>query len=353
MKPSVLVIPAYNPDDKLVDLVSAFKQCCPEQVCIVINDGSKPECDSIFKHLEAQHITILHHAVNLGKGEALKTGMRYFLEHYATDSIGIVTADADGQHSLPDIIKISQAMQEHPKHLHIGIREISTRDAPLRSRFGNRLTRMLFNRLTHNHVQDTQSGLRGIPINLIKQMVQSKSSGYEFEFEMFFIARKINTPILQTSIQTIYINNNESSHFNPVVDSLKIYYVFIRFCGVALLSFFVDFTLFCAIFHQTHYVGTATLGARLVSATLNFFMNKNITFKANNNVSLAAVKYALLAFFIGVSSYQLLQILVLTGLNTYISKILAEFFLFLESFMIQYAWIFYKSGLSNLKARLI
>ena len=353
MKPSVLIIPAYNPDDKLLELVHAFKKNCPDQACIVINDGSKPECDSIFKALEAHHITVLHHTCNSGKGEALKTGMRYFLDHHATDSIGIITADADGQHSAPDIIKINQAMANHPKHLHIGIREISKRDIPLRSRFGNRLTRILFNRITHNQVQDTQSGLRGIPVNLIKQMVQSKASGYEFEFEMFFIAKKFHIPILQTSIQTIYINNNESSHFNPVVDSLKIYYVFIRFCGVALLSFFVDFTLFCAIFHQTHRVGTAMIGARLVSATLNFFLNKNITFRASNNISLAAAKFTLLALFIGVSSYQLLQLLMLTGLNTYISKILAELFLFLASFMIQYAWIFYKKGMLNLKSRLI
>lgn len=352
MKHSVLVIPAYNPDERLIDLVSTFKARCPQQECIVINDGSKSACDSIFKAIEAQGVTVLHHGENYGKGEALKTGMRYFLHHYAKDSIGIVTADADGQHTVSDMIKISEAMLNQPKHLHIGVRSTSTQNVPLRSRLGNKLTRILFNRMTNNQILDTQSGLRGIPVDLMKKMIQSKSSGYEFEFEMFFIAKKLNIPILQTAIQTIYINNNESSHFNPVVDSLKIYYVFLRFCGIAFLSFLVDFTLFCAIFNQTQNLEKSMIGARLISATLNFFLNKNITFKANNNMFLAAFKFSLLALFIGFSSYYLLQILILSGLNTYVSKISAESLLFLISFFVQYIFIFYKRRLSTLRSRL-
>lgn len=351
MKSCVLVIPAYNPDERLIDLVNTFKSLCPQQECIVINDGSKPACDSIFKSIQALGVTILNHAENYGKGEALKTGMRYFLHHHVKDSVGIITADADGQHTVSDIIKISDAMQAQPMALHIGTRATSARHVPLRSRIGNKLTRLLFNRMTNNQILDTQSGLRGIPTELLKKMVQSKSSGYEFEFEMFFIAKKLNIPLLQTSIQTIYINNNESSHFNPVVDSLKIYYVFLRFCGIALLSFFIDFTLFCAFFNQTQSLEESMLGARLISATMNFFLNKNITFKANNNILIAALKFGLLALFIGFASYYLLQTLILSGLNTYASKITAEFLLFIISFFVQYIFIFYKKRLSVLRSR--
>ena len=352
MKPSVLVIPAYNPDERLIDLLTTFKSRCPQHECIVINDGSKSACASIFKTIEAQGITVLHHAENYGKGEALKTGMRYFLHHYVKENIGIVTADADGQHTVSDIINLGEAMLNQPTSLHIGVRSAFTRHVPLRSRIGNKLTRLLFNRMTNNQILDTQSGLRGIPVDLMKKMVQSKSSGYEFEFEMFFIAKKLKTQIHQTAIQTIYINNNESSHFNPVVDSLKIYYVFLRFCGIAFLSFLIDFTLFCAIFNQTQSLEKSMIGARVISATMNFFLNKNITFKANNNMFLAAFKFSVLALFIGFSSYYLLQILILSGINTYVSKIVAESLLFLISFFTQYIFIFYKRRLSTLRSRL-
>ncbi len=342
MLPPILIIPAYNPDDKLLELVTELKKIHPEQECIVINDGSVPACDAIFTALEKQDITVLHHKVNRGKGEALKTGMRYFLAHFSSEAPGIVTADADGQHDIHDIIKISQKMALNPHALHLGVRTLSQRSIPLRSRIGNTLTRILFNGLTKNKINDTQTGLRGIPTFLIAEMIESKTSRYEFEFEMFFVAKLHGIPIIQTPIQTIYIDNNKSSHFNPLIDSLKIYYIFIRFCGVALVSFAVDFTLFCTIFYQSDDMGQAMLEARLVSATLNFFLNKNITFKADNNFLLAAAKFSLLALFIGLSSYQLLQLLCLTGLNVYASKILAEFLLFIASFTVQYSMIFFK-----------
>jgi len=346
MLPPILIIPAYNPDEKLLKLVTELKQVYPEQECIVINDGSNADCDAIFNALEMENITVLRHKVNCGKGEALKTGMRYFINHFSSEAPGIVTADADGQHDIHDIIKISQKMALSPHALHLGVRALSRRDIPLRSRIGNTMTRILFNGLTKNQINDTQTGLRGIPTFLIEKMIESKRSRYEFEFEMFFVAKQSGIHIIQTPIRTIYIDNNKSSHFNPFIDSLKIYYIFIRFCGVALGSFAVDFTLFCTLFYKNHDMGQAMLEARLISATLNFFLNKNITFKADNNFMLAAAKFSLLALFIGVSSYELLQLLCLTGMNVYSSKIMAEFLLFIASFAVQYTMIFFKRRVS-------
>jgi putative flippase GtrA len=339
----ILIIPAYNPDEQLIQLLTLHKKEFPEQKCIVINDGSKPACHVIFKTLENLGITILNHDCNLGKGEAIKTGMKYFFSHYADNNCGIVTADADGQHSVADIVTISQFMQRSPDRLHLGVRQLLKKTVPLRSRIGNFMTRLLFNRLTHNQIQDTQTGLRGIPIRLIRHMTGSKSSGYDFEFEMFFVAKNLNIDILQTPIQTIYFNGNENSHFNPLLDSLKIYYVFFRFCGVALFSFFIDFTLFCTVFYLWNSVGKAMFAARIVSASVNFFLNKNMTFKSGNPPLTAAVKFSALALLIGFSSYHLLQLISETGLNIYTSKIIAECLLFIASFVTQYVFIFCKN----------
>lgn len=349
MNTPVLIIPAYNPDEQLVQLLKEHNRLFSVQCCIVINDGSTPDSALIFKQLDSLGIPVIHHEKNLGKGEALKTGMRYYLKHYAENHCGIVTADADGQHSVADMIKISQALQMQPNKLHLGIRQLTQKNVPFRSRIGNILTRILFNRLTRNQVKDTQTGLRAIPFTLVKEMTSSKARGYEFEFEMFFVAKILKMGIAQTPIQTIYINGNESSHFNPFLDSLKIYYVFIRFCSVALLSFFVDFTIFCAIFYFSNQIIPAMTGARLVSATLNFFLNKNLTFKSDSNLFTAAAKYSLLVLVIGLSSYYLLTLVALTGLNIYYAKIIAELLLFFLSFITQSALIFCKKrlGLSD------
>lgn len=341
MQLPILVIPAYNPDEELIKLIQNLKETYPKQPCIVVNDGSASASNPIFDRLQKEQVLVLKHEKNQGKGAALKTAIRHIIEH-EPQTPGMITADADGQHTLTDIMAIREKMLHEPKALHLGVRTLTNKRIPLRSRIGNYVTRILFNRVTKNQIRDTQTGLRGIPMNLMHKMLESKSSRYEFEFEMFFVARRLKLPLIETPIQTIYINNNEKSHFNPFLDSLKIYYIFIRFCGVALLSFCVDFSLFCALYYQNGNMGQAMLEARIISATCNFFLNKNITFKTNHSYFIAACKFAVLALVIGIFSFKLLELICLTGLNIYLSKILAECLLFLASFFVQYSLIFIK-----------
>ncbi|MBA2652704.1 MAG: bifunctional glycosyltransferase family 2/GtrA family protein [Tatlockia sp.] len=342
----VVLIPAYNPDQELINLVTTIKKNYPEQKIIVVNDGSKPEFEAIFTLLQAQNIIVLDHAFNRGKGEALKTGMKYFLVHFSMNQ-GVVTADADGQHCVEDIISLRQKLIDEPNFLHIGVREFSQKDIPLRSRFGNNLTRILFKLATKTEIRDTQSGLRGIPTALIGELIESKTSRYEFEFEMFFVARKLQILIQQTPIQTIYINQNAASHFNPLLDSLKIYYIFVRFCGVALLSFFIDFLLFSIFYYYQNNLVQAMIEARIVSASFNFMLNKNLTFIAKSHLLSAIIKYALLAIVVGFCSLKLTVFLSALGLDIYGSKIFAEFLLFIANFLIQYYFVFLKRKLDS------
>lgn len=343
----VLLIPAYNPDKHLLTLLTELKQSHPELVCVVVNDGSNISCAEVFNSLDQQGIIVLHHTVNRGKGDALKTGMRYFLKHHAVNASGIITADADGQHCVEDILRITRQFNDNPHQLHMGIRSVLKQDVPLRSRLGNGLTRWLFNKLTNNHIKDTQTGLRGIPIKLIKAMISSKLSHYEFEFEMLFVAKQLNIDIVQIPIQTIYFNKNSQSHFNPWLDSLKIYYVFFRFCGVSLLSFCADFIFFCLILSQFHHIGQAVFGARIASASLNFVLNKQTTFQSNHHTLISAVKFSLLATLIAASSYYALKLISLTGINVYFGKILADTLLFFISFFVQYTIVFYKKSVHS------
>ena len=221
-----ILIPVYQPHLELIELVAALRAVHYQSI-IVVNDGSDLEHETFFRRLEDDGIIVLHHEKNLGKGRALQTGFQYWYDNLRSDTCGIVTADADGQHAVADITTVANNLMAAPTQLHLGVREF-LKDIPLRSRIGNTLTRKLFNLMTRQNLHDTQTGLRGIPKKLIRLLQRVKSHGYEFELEMLFIAIKYKIDIAQHPIETLYIDHNESSHFNPIKDSIKIYKALFR-----------------------------------------------------------------------------------------------------------------------------
>lgn len=222
-----LLIPAYQPDAILIELVEKLLSYTYQQI-IIINDGSDPDKASIFNALKAKpNVQIIHLEKNSGKGAAIKTGMHFVLNNYP-DSIGVVTADADGQHLVEDIAKIAKALYNNPNAMILGCRELS-KAVPFRSLFGNNLTSWLFDKLYKTKILDTQTGLRGISATLLPDLVNIKYSGYEYEMACLIFAVKKKHPILQVSISAIYINHNIASHFKPVMDSIKIYTIFFRY----------------------------------------------------------------------------------------------------------------------------
>lgn len=344
---SVLVIPAYNPDNTLVQLIIQHQQSMPEQPILIVNDGSDAKSDPVFAQLEKMGQTVLRHPINQGKGAALKTAFQYYLNNFSNDYHGVITADADGQHHVEDIAKLSQALDEEPLQLHLGVRDFSGKSIPLRSRFGNVVTKFIVNCFYKTPLQDTQSGLRAIPNQLIEALLDCPKNKYEFEFEMFFIAQKSSIVINQIPIKTIYMNNNQSSHFRPVIDSMRIYAIFFRYGAMAAASFLLDFSLFCILINLTGKLSFSVLGARFCSATFNFFANKKLTFKSQKSIAAAATKYALLAAFSGVMVWQLTAFLHHLHLNLYVSKISADIIFFCANFLIQRYWVFRDYGATH------
>ncbi|KTD07865.1 bifunctional glycosyltransferase family 2/GtrA family protein [Legionella jamestowniensis] len=351
IKYPVLIIPAYNPDDRLISLLKEHRELFPEQQCIIVNDGSEVGFLNVFKQLETSGYIVLHHQQNQGKGAALRTAMNYYLAVFSDKAPGVVTADADGQHSVQDIIHLSQRFSADSSRLYLGIRQIAKANIPLRSRFGNILTKFLFNLITRSRIKDTQTGLRGVPNQLIRSLVMTSTKRYEFEFEMFFIAKKFRVSIEQLPIETIYIDNNKGSHFNPLLDSLRIYFIFLRFCSVAIFSFLLDFSMFSLIYFVSQHAALAVFGARLISAPVNFILNKNLSFKSHKSLLVSAFQYFILVAIMSASSFYVMNFIHYTGLSIYISKIIAEFLIFMANFLIQYLVIFTKrSNLISLSA---
>jgi glycosyltransferase involved in cell wall biosynthesis len=338
MKP-MIIIPAYKPDIALIDLIKELKSSDLE--ILVVNDGSGQAYLPIFQALVPLNVTVLHHAVNLGKGQALKTAFNYFLTHYP-DSPGVVTADADGQHLAKDILSLTLKLAQQPHSLWLGARTFK-KGVPLRSRFGNNLTRWVFRLLIGQSLQDTQTGLRGIPRDFLKTLLKSNSIGYDFELDMLISADKQRIPMREMPIETVYKDENKSSHFNPLVDSLKIYFVFIRFLIFSILSGLLDFIAFSFAFMLCGHIFMSESLARIFSGTCNFLLNKELVFKSKRNVLPEAIKYTLLCLVNLIFSYGLISSLVYLGANVYASKMIALIGLFIANFAIQKLLVFSKT----------
>lgn len=226
----VALIPAYNPPFQLAEIVRRLAATDLEAV-IVVNDGSSREKDPIFEESgRTEKVVVIKHVGNLGKGAALKTGLDYAYRTYKNLS-GVVTVDADGQHLVEDVLQVARALKDNPRHLVLGVRILdkSGKKVPLRSRIGNSVARHLFRLMTGKQLNDTQTGLRGIPKDFVPDLLRMDSNGYEFELEMLLLCKYNKRSVIQREIRAVYFDGNRSSHFKPVIDSMKILFAFFRF----------------------------------------------------------------------------------------------------------------------------
>lgn len=341
MTPFAILIPAYQPELDLIAWIDDLQMKAPLCHVLVVDDGSTTEISKIvFETLQKRkNLVILHHPQNQGKGAALKTGFSYYLTHWSSEFGGLLTADADGQHLVPDVIKLMQCFQNR-SGLWLGVRSFEKAGIPLKSSLGNIITRSVFRWFRKIALQDTQTGLRVIPLALIRTMLHSKAVRYEFELEMLLKALELKIPILEQVIQTVYINQNRGSHFNPILDSFRILFVFIRFGAVSLGSALIDFLIFSLLFWMSGHLGFSFWMARLASAGFNFSFNHYFSFKSQEAWFHTLKNYLLLALVLGFGSYGLTSWFQSLGCNVYLSKIFVESFLFFVSFWVQRQFVF-------------
>lgn len=228
-----ILIPAYNPDSRLIQLAEELKAA--RLPVIVVDDGSACECQPIFETLAARGLaTVLRLHMNQGKGAAMKEGIA-FIQRNFPDHDGVVAMDADGQHLVADAVLVGAVLEGGGGALILGARAFY-RSVPFRSRLGNIITRRIFNTLTGLRLTDTQSGLRGLPRRLFPELLGLGGTRYEFELEMLLLCRALRVPIREVPIHTIYLDKNRSSHFRPVADSLRIYARLARYLPCLLLG---------------------------------------------------------------------------------------------------------------------
>ncbi len=225
---SAIIIPALNPDQKLISLVKRLREM-DTSLIVIVNDGSRTNCSPIFDKLESEyHCAICQHPENRGKGAALKTGIRYAASIYP-QCAGYVTADADGQHTPEDIVRVAEVLEKNPRYLVLGTRNFSERNVPFKSRWGNRITSWVFRQSTGVRCPDTQTGLRGIPSEFTAACLAVPGDRFEYEMNMLLEAAGEGVRFLKVPIATVYLENNRSSHFHAVKDSFRIYANILKF----------------------------------------------------------------------------------------------------------------------------
>ena len=331
----VILIPSYEPDDKLIKLVDELKK--NKLNVVVVNDGSSKEYDSIFNKIKKK-VKVISYETNQGKGYALKIGLEYIKENYK-DYV-VVTMDSDGQHSVKDAIKLSNYAEKHPNELVIGKR-IRSEKTPLRSKLGNSITMFIYRLSTGVKVYDTQTGLRAFTNELMDFMQNVEGNRYEYEMNVLLYAPSNDIKIKEIEIETIYIENNEGSHFNTIKDSYRVYKEIIKYSLSSIISFIIDYSLF-ALFSIVLSITLSNIFARIISASINFTINKKIVFKSDKSILISLIEYALLAIFILVCNTLLLNLLVNIGINKFIAKLIVEISLFIISFLVQKTMIFKK-----------
>jgi len=333
----VVIIPAYQPDEKLYRLVLELREKTDYDL-IIVNDGSDKSKRELFASLEP-YARIIHHSANRGKGAALKTALSYIQDQYPADE-GVVTIDADGQHLPEDIIRVSKAWEAAPEKLVLGSRQF-TGDVPFKSRAGNAITRFVFAISTGIKVFDTQTGLRAFGAFRIPMMLEMKGDRYEYEINVLLYATRHRIPIEEVTIETVYIEDNKSSHFNPIRDAWRIYKMILFFVASSLVAMLLDYVLVLLFFATTKGMAQSLLisvvGARVLSSLANYFMNCKLVFENRSRASI--VRYYMLVAGILALNYGLMA--VITHLMPLaVGKILVELALYPLSFYIQRKYVF-------------
>lgn len=353
-----VVLPSLDPDEKLVAVIDGLLEYGFQDI-ILVNDGSKQENLHYFTDAAAAHpeITLLQHEVNRGKGAALKTAFRWFLEN-RPDALGVVTVDGDNQHHPADTKACAEHMMETGR-LVLGVRDFDQPNVPFRSRNGNKITSLVFKVFVGLTISDTQTGLRAIPRKDLELLSVIAGDRFEYETNMLLAMKTNSIAFDEVKIRTVYIEENKSSHFRAVRDSWRIYKLilahFFRYTLSSIASAVVDEGMFLLLTFLLHGAGVlgltlnavATVGARVVSSLLNFFLNRSLVFRSKGSVGKAMLKYYALAVptllaqvALTEGVYRLLSIAESQVLLRGLIYAVVMAVLFVVSFVIQQRWVF-------------
>lgn len=342
-KDVIVVIPTLNPNEEIMnEFIIKLKKMFTN--ILIVDDGCREKSRKYLKSLEDGKIKVITHYKNYGKGRALKFALNHVLNEYPGVK-AIVTADCDGQHSPEDILRVAKKTMANPNAYVLGCRDFKKSNVPFKSRYGNIITRNIFKIFIGIKITDTQTGLRGMSPAVAEKFLDTPGERFEYETNTLIECKEKDIPIVEETIETIYINDNSESHFNPVKDSIRIYKLFIKYIFSAVSSFVLDIVLF-AIFMKvlssniTNKIIISTILARIISSLYNYMVNSKLVFKKSKRSSI--IKYFILVIIQMFASGFIVDALSknVFSFNPTLIKIIVDSVIFVVNFFIQREWVF-------------
>ncbi len=272
---TVVLIPAYKPNEILLKTIDEIRN--ENFKVLVVDDGSGDAFKAVFEKA-AEHAAVIAHEKNKGKGAALKYGFSKIREIFPECKY-IITADADGQHAIKDICAVRKELRDGAEFV-VGSREFSG-NIPLRSRVGNNMSRFMFAIVTGCYLRDNQMGLRGFKSEHTDWLALPSGSRYDYEMNVLMYAARQNIPITEVTAETIYIDDNSSSHFNPALDTLRIYKRMFRTAWATLASVVLAFVLvfIYGVLKNWYFWPLAVSFIMVFSAGISLLLNKLFCYK--------------------------------------------------------------------------
>lgn len=333
-----VLIPAYQPDARLPRLILDLHRADPSTKIVVVDDGSGQKFSDIFEASATAGAHVISYEHNRGKGYALREGFTWIRDVAGDSPECVVTADADGQHTLNDIFRVGRTCTDTGKSV-LGVREF-VGHVPARSRIGNTATSALFWLATGWKLKDTQTGLRAFPVALLPALLEVQGDRYEYELRVLLHLAKFRHPVTQIPIETIYEAGNPTSHFHPLQDSARIWAPLLKFAASSGVATIIDYVLVLVLNALTGALFFPVIAARLVSASVNFAMNRRVFEATGVPLRRSALRYAALAVAVIAGSYTILAVLTGIGMPLWIAKIIADTTMYLVSYSAQSRYVF-------------
>ena len=333
-----VLIPAYQPDARLPRLILELHRADPSTKIVVVDDGSGQKFSDIFEASATAGAHVISYENNRGKGYALREGFTWIRDVAGDSPECVVTADADGQHTLNDIFRVGRTCTDTGKSV-LGVREF-VGHVPARSRIGNTATSALFWLATGWKLKDTQTGLRAFPVALLPALLEVQGDRYEYELRVLLHLAKFRHPVTQIPIETIYEAGNPTSHFRPLQDSARIWAPLLKFAASSGVATVIDYVLVLVLNALTGALFFPVIAARLVSASVNFAMNRRVFEATGVSLRRSALRYAALAVAVVAGSYTMLAVLTGIGMPLWIAKIIADTTMYLVSYSAQSRYVF-------------
>lgn len=363
-KDIAIIIPSLNPDEKFTRVVDGMIAAGFSRIILVDDGSDENHKEPFIKAKQNPSCTLLVHDVNKGKGQALKDAFNYVYEKLP-EIEAVITIDGDGQHTPEDSIKLANELINHPDNVVFGCRDFNLSNVPTHNKLGNKITSLVFRIFFRMKLSDTQTGLRGIPRKYLKEFAENvEGTRFEYESNMLIYMSEKKIPFSQVPIATLYIEENKSSHFRPVQDSIRIY---VPILSKAKGFMFIVTGCLCALFDLVLYFVAITalsgmenvwlqnlicnIFARVISALANYTMNRNLVFHSNEKFSKGAPKYFSIAFGKLVVSWiiqtPIFNALKLTGILCTIGKAVIDGLLAFVSYFVQKKWVFKNNEENN------